>query len=242
VEGRQYRTLEVSDATVFPDAPGWLCIGFGNSTAVFPVRYFGRFNAKALLLDYNFVFPSSNLTTSYSIKTVAKTSGVVDVELYLLPGQTPVAVGNKVYVKYNVGVGMTSGFVTVASLTASGFTYAEAGGDVATINNPGTVVVTGANVTLLQGKGSYVPANANELGSFYITASPAGRVAAESAIEEATAAGVSINTQIVYPSDYGLGNAGDPASGTNKLSDKVVVWGGDEIDAEVAAARSSGNG
>ena len=98
-------------------------------------------------------------------------------------------------------------------------------------------VPSGSNVTLLSQKGPWVPENPQDVGSFYITASPAGRVAAEAAIDASVAAGVVVKTTITYPGDRGLGGEGLPASGTNKLSDKVVVWGGDNVDAEVAAAR-----
>ena len=51
-EGVSYTSLAVADATVFPDTPGWLVIGFGRSTQVAPVRYLGRKSATELLLDY----------------------------------------------------------------------------------------------------------------------------------------------------------------------------------------------
>jgi hypothetical protein len=98
-------------------------------------------------------------------------------------------------------------------------------------------VPQGSNVTLLSQKGPWVPETPQDVGSFYITASPAGRVAAEAAIDASVAAGVTVKTTVTYPGDRGLGGEGLPASGTNKLSDKVVVWGGDDVDAEVAAAR-----
>jgi hypothetical protein len=98
-------------------------------------------------------------------------------------------------------------------------------------------VPAGSNVTLLSQKGPWVPEQPQDVGSFYITASPAGRVAAEAAINSSVAAGVNVKTTITYPGDRGLGGEGLPASGSNKLSDKVVVWGGDDVDVEVAAAR-----
>ncbi len=100
-----------------------------------------------------------------------------------------------------------------------------------------STVPTGSDVTWLSQKGPWVPDHPEAVGSFYITASPAGRIAAQAALADSTAAGVTVNTSITYPGDRGLGGEGLPASGSYKLSDKVAVWGGDDIDAEVAAAR-----
>lgn len=98
-------------------------------------------------------------------------------------------------------------------------------------------LVSGVDVTLLDGRAPFVPPNPEQVGSFYLTASAAGRVAAQAAIADAAAAGVNINETIVYPGDRGLGNEGQPDSGTDKLSDQVEIWAGDEVDAEVEAAR-----
>ena len=101
---------------------------------------------------------------------------------------------------------------------------------------PATVQAGGV-VSLLFEKGTYTPATPTTIGSFYATASSAGRIAAQNSIDGAVASGVSVTQTIVYPGDRGLGGEGLPASGNYKLSDKVGVWGGDEIDAEIAAAR-----
>jgi hypothetical protein len=93
-----------------------------------------------------------------------------------------------------------------------------------------------AKVTLLAQKGAYVPDDAQDLGSAYITGSSAGRVAAQQKIEEMASAGRQLNVTVAYPGDKGLGAAGYGVTG-QKLSDKVMVWGGDDLDAELAAAR-----
>lgn len=100
--------------------------------------------------------------------------------------------------------------------------------------------LTGGRVTLLAGKGPYVPARADSLGSLYVTASSSGRVLAQSAVESILAAGMEekLTVTVVYPGDKGLGNAGYGTTG-NKLSDKVAVWGGNELDAEIEAAREN---
>ncbi|NDD85745.1 hypothetical protein EBZ38_15900, partial [bacterium] len=69
----------------------------------------------------------------------------------------------------------------------------------------------------------------------YVTGSSVGRVAAQNQIESMVAAGINTNFYIKYPGDKGLGNAGLPTTG-NKTSDKIRVWAGDDVDAEVAEA------
>jgi hypothetical protein len=153
VAGQQYRSLDLVDGSSFPDAEGWLCLGFGTQNQTFPVRYIGKLSANTLLLDYQFTVP------------------------------------------YDLDAG--------------------------------------ASVILLKEKGAYVPQNTLGL---YLTASPAGRVAAVKALHENMASGTDATIEIIYPGDKGLGGAGLPATGT-KISDKVAVWGGDDVDGEVAIAR-----
>jgi hypothetical protein len=98
-------------------------------------------------------------------------------------------------------------------------------------------VAVGATVTRLAQKGGFVPAVPEEVGSCYITASPAGRVAAQAAVQASVAAGIPLDLTIVYPGDRGIGGEGLPSEGAEKLSDKVSVWAGDDVDAEVATAR-----
>ena len=95
---------------------------------------------------------------------------------------------------------------------------------------------SGSKVNLLSQRTPYVPENPEESGSFYLTDSAAGRIAAQKAIEEAAASGIDYEITVVYPGDTGLGNAGRPSHGAQKLSDKVWVWGSDSL-AEVDKAR-----
>jgi hypothetical protein len=48
--------LEVADATVFPDAPGYILIGLGQDFQAAPVPYFGRASDTELVLDRSFRF------------------------------------------------------------------------------------------------------------------------------------------------------------------------------------------
>lgn len=86
----------------------------------------------------------------------------------------------------------------------------------------------GASVILLSNKGAFNAPVDPHLG-LYATASSAGRVAAQATVESIVAAGVTVDVDVVYPGDKGLGKG-----------DKVMVWGGDDVDAEVAAAREEG--
>lgn len=95
----------------------------------------------------------------------------------------------------------------------------------------------GTTITLLKQRGPWTPSNPEEVGSFYVTAAASGRIAASNTIDEIVAAGVSVDKIVVYPSDKGLGNEGAPDVGAAKLSDRVAVWGGDNLDAELAEAR-----
>lgn len=157
--GSQYAVLPLAAGTAvnFPDAEGWLALGFGTTASLAPVRYLGRANADALILDFSTVFP-------------------VD-----LP--------------------------------------------------------TGTGVTLLAQRGPFNPDNPQDLGLFYITDSSSGRVAASASIDSVVAAGIVVNKTIIYPGDRGLGNEGFPDKGVDKLSDVVSIWAGNDVDAEVAAAR-----
>lgn len=92
-----------------------------------------------------------------------------------------------------------------------------------------------AEVTLLHQKGAFAPDNGAAAGSFYLTASNAGRVAAQAAIEALLGAGLEVDFSVSYPGDVGLGGAGLGVTGA-KFSDKVAVWGSDNLDEELALA------
>lgn len=96
---------------------------------------------------------------------------------------------------------------------------------------------TGTEVTLLTQRDPFVPTTL--VGELYATSSAAGRIAAENTIKDISAAGINLNVVIVYPGDRGLGGEGLPAKGATKLSDKVAVWGGDNLDSEIADLKDS---
>jgi hypothetical protein len=98
---------------------------------------------------------------------------------------------------------------------------------------------SGATVTLLKTATPYVPDDPESVGSLYLTASSAGRVAASASIDSVLAAGFEVEKTVKYPGDRGLGGAGLPTVGVQKLNDSVIVWGGDDIDTELETAREA---
>jgi hypothetical protein len=98
---------------------------------------------------------------------------------------------------------------------------------------------TGATVRLLSSRLPFSPNSEQVLvGNFYVTGTAAGRVAAQQTINDIVAAGKQILVTVIYPGDRGLGAEGFPQDGNYKLSDKVEVWGGDELDQEIPLARA----
>lgn len=99
-----------------------------------------------------------------------------------------------------------------------------------------STISSGAAVTLLLQQAPWNP-DASELGAFYITPSPAGRIAAEQTITDISAAGINLEQIVVYPGDRGLGAAGYPVRENYKLSDIVAMFAGDQVSEDVTAAR-----
>lgn len=97
-------------------------------------------------------------------------------------------------------------------------------------------ISSGAKVTLLSQKNSFVPENPESVDTFYLTASSSGRLAAEEALRASLAAGINANITVRYPGDRGLGNEGQPTTG-QKVNDQVVIWGSDNPDEDLKKAR-----
>lgn len=83
-------------------------------------------------------------------------------------------------------------------------------------------------VSLLDSREPFVPEEPSDSANFYATGSNAGRIAAQADTTSASALGITLNFDVVYPGDRGLGGEGYPTEGDGKLSDAVKVWGGDE--------------
>lgn len=97
-------------------------------------------------------------------------------------------------------------------------------------------IPTATSVILLASKGAYQPSDGTN--SFALTDSSAGRIAAQSFIDETVASGVQANDIIEYPGDRGLGGEGYPVTGL-KVADKVGIWAGDDMDAALEAAHNA---
>lgn len=97
-------------------------------------------------------------------------------------------------------------------------------------------VPVGANVNLLASNRPPT-STPDQIGDFWLTDSPAGRVAAEATIDTIAAAGYEVDLHVSYPGDVGLGYAGHPTHGVQALSDIVQCFAGADVDAEVEAAR-----
>lgn len=102
-------------------------------------------------------------------------------------------------------------------------------------------VAVGDDVTLLSSRDHVVPADPLA-GYLWLTASPAGRVAASAALDDVVAAGVEVEKFVEYPGDAGLGAAGAPTVGAARLSTVVASFAGDRVDEELAAARGGTDG
>ena len=100
----------------------------------------------------------------------------------------------------------------------------------------GSEVQIGDDVVLLEGAGAVTAGVAS--GAAHATASTSGRVAAESLAVRVVAGGMRIVHEILYPGDRGLGNEGEPTIGAPELAGVVDVFAGDDVDDEVAAART----
>jgi hypothetical protein len=98
-------------------------------------------------------------------------------------------------------------------------------------------LAAGVFVDLVVSPDPFVPADPVAAGSLYVTAGSAATVAARQLLKEISASGIEIEVQTRYPSDFGLGNAGEPTSGASKLSDVVPIFAGNAVDEEVEAAR-----
>lgn len=101
--------------------------------------------------------------------------------------------------------------------------------------NFGHNIPSGADVTLLSQKTPWEPSSTP--GAFYLTGTASGRVAAETFLNNAIAVGNDAQITVVYPGDVGLAGEGQPAVGV-QISDKVAVWGSDDLDAEISGAHN----
>lgn len=84
----------------------------------------------------------------------------------------------------------------------------------------------GKELIFLKDRFNFNPQNPEDLGSFYLTDSNAGRIAANDTIDQIVATGIKINKKILYPNAPGVGNW--ESTDQYKVSDKVYIWGNEE--------------
>jgi hypothetical protein len=78
---------------------------------------------------------------------------------------------------------------------------------------------------------------ASKAAAFWLTASNAGLAAAKKTLLDISATGIELDIEVRYPGDRGLGGAGRPTEDNYKISDIVEVFGSDDLDTELEAAR-----
>lgn len=96
--------------------------------------------------------------------------------------------------------------------------------------------LSGSTVSYLNQKGPFDPVDSLSLGSFWLTDTPAARIAAEKALDQIEPAGPKVTNIIVYPNDRGLGNEGYPTVNNGdplqKLSDLVEIYSGSNNESD----------
>ena len=94
----------------------------------------------------------------------------------------------------------------------------------------------GSYVNALYQRAAFEPSS--PIGSFWLTASNAGRAAAIDLLRDISAAGIELDIETRYPGDRGLGAEGFPVIDDYKLSDMVEMLGRDDVDSELEEARN----
>lgn len=164
---------------------------------------------------------------------IVKGSGVASIALATSPNPTPAldfpdAVG---YLVFNFGFENQVGPVRYFGRLTETELILDA-------STPFPVAVpSGSPVRFLFQRTPWQPDADALVGNFYLTGTAAGRVAAQATIDAISPAGKNILISVIYPSDEGLGAEGFPQANAQKLSDKVAVWGGDNLDQEIPLAR-----
>ena len=161
-------------------------------------------------------------------------------------------VAGRTYPTVRLGANEALPFPTTPCYVVFGFGRAYQVGPVRCVGRVGTAdlaldaafrfpvdVPAGATVTLLTGAAPWVPAAPEAAGSFYLTHSAAGRVAAADLLDAVAAAGIDLEVEVRFPGDRGLGGEGRGTEGAGQLADKAVVWGPNDIDRDVEARRGT---
>lgn len=226
VQGRNPGTLFVEG--VLPAGPGLLLFDLGYDNQEGPVKYISS--------------QSAGLANAVSILTISQNGTNVTVNLDGASGAVP---GSIVNISGTTHFNGNHTVVSVPSPTSYTYTagasgvYFETDGlsTLVPTGNTSTVVLDpayefqfqhniGANITLCSAATAYTPKPDGSDYGDYITGIAEATAYAQSIIDLIVACGINLEIIIVYPSDIGLGNAGDGELPTSvPQSDAVEVWG-----------------
>jgi hypothetical protein len=95
----------------------------------------------------------------------------------------------------------------------------------------------GSYINILHQRAAFEPDS--PIGSFWLTASNAGRAAAIDLLRDISAAGIELDIETRYPGDRGLGAEGFPVIDSLKISDIVEMFGRDDLEQELEEARGT---
>ena len=214
---QQYGVLNVLSTDGFPENGGWLVLDFGYKNQIAPIKYLGKISETELAIDFS-LFPT-NINRGEQVSIVAGgTTGSTTITISplsqnVLPG-TPL--------KLTGGTDLIE-FAYVAQTAYAGDTTLVLSSPIEDgVRTAAFICVS--TVTVLTGKGSYNPPNSIDFGSLWLTDSPSGRAAAQTGVQNSSAAGVNVNITVVYPGDFGLGNQGYPTENNYKKSDVVEIF------------------
>jgi len=230
IAGSALSTLLVEG--VLPNTSGNLLFGLNLDGQESPVPYLAAQSASST--DAVNIQSISQFGNTVTVTTVAP-HGIIAGEKTLINGT----------VNFNgqwVVVGVPSITVYTFNRTPAATLFESTGTSTPIIGNPVTTLImdtayvfkqnhgVGEDVTLLSATQAYTPAPDGSDYGFYVTSTAEGRIYAESIIQAITALGINLEIIIVYPSDIGLGNAGDSEASTAPpppVSDALYVWGPD---------------
>jgi hypothetical protein len=230
IAGQSVSTLLVEGT--LPNETGNLLFGLSLDTQESPVPYLAA--------------QSANTTSAVSIQSISQFVDTVTVTTISPHG---VIAGEKVLISGTVNfngqwvvVGVPSHTVYTFARTPAATLFETIGTSTPIVGNPITTLImstayifkgdhaVGEDITLLSASAPYTPAPDGSDYGFYVTGTAEGRIYAESIIQAITALGINLEIIIVYPSDIGLGNAGDSelaSAPPPAVSDALYVWGPD---------------
>ena len=211
--------LKLKDASQFPDAPGYIILGYGTSVQEGPIPYLARPDSKTLLLSPAYVIQNDH-PVGVEITTISRTSSTVTANTAIPHG---LATGDTIDVEA-VPPGILhgtdfNGTFTVNVINPTQLTWSQSLVDDHTDGGIFSTQIVFTDVAYVPQKATVPIDNIASQYPFYITGTSAGRIFSQELISSIAAAGITITWIILYPSDIGLGEWGRPDS------EKVFIWG-----------------